>query len=280
VVRWSVVRGRYFETIGIDLLRGRLFDATDRAQAPLTAVVDDTLARRWWQREEAALGQRIRVRDGNDSQVREVVGVVRHVAHGGPADLTMPMVYIPQAQAYQRGMYTVVESNLPTEEVLAAARTTLAGIDASVPLYFAQTSDARYDERIALPRFVAGLVGAFSTLALVLAGVGIFGVTAYAVTQRTREFGIRLALGAQRAGIGTLVLRRVATLVGLGLALGAGLAFALGSAMAGLLFQVEPDDPATFGLAAGALALTALLAAVAPIRAAVRVDPAVTLKAE
>ena len=102
-------------------------------------------------------------------------------------------------------------------------------------------------------RFVAGLVSGFSTLALVLAGVGIFGVTAYAVSQRRREFGIRLALGAQRSGIGGLVLRRVALLVGLGVAAGIGLALALGSTIGSLLFGVQPDDPGTFAIAAGAL---------------------------
>jgi predicted permease len=281
VVRWSVVRGPYFETMGIALLRGRVFDdAVDRAEAPLTAIVDDTLARRWWQREEAAIGQRVRVGEGTEATVREIVGVVRHVAHGGPSDLTFPMIYVPQAQVYQRGMYTVVESRLPANDVLAAARQALAAIDPAVPLYFAQTQEARYDSRVALPRFVAGLVGAFSALALLLAGVGIFGVTAYAVSQRTREFGIRIALGAQRPHIRALVLGRVAMLVGAGLAVGGALALGLGRLIGGLLFRVEPDDPIAFAIAAGALAATAVLAAVAPMRAAVRVDPAVTLKAE
>jgi ABC-type antimicrobial peptide transport system permease subunit len=114
----------------------------------------------------------------------------------------------------------------------------------------------------------------------VLAGVGIFGVTGYAVSQRRREFGIRLALGAQRSGIGALVLRRVAMLVGVGIVAGIGAAMALGSTIGSLLFGVRPDDPATFVVAAVALSLTALLAAVLPVRAAVHVDPAVTLKAE
>ena len=280
VVRWSVVRGPYFETMGIGLVGGRVFDATDRPGAPLTAIVDDTLARRWWQREAAAIGQRVRVGEGPEAQVREIVGVVRHVAHGGPGDRTMPMIYVPQAQIYQRGMYTVVESNLPTADVLAAARTALASIDPSVPLYFAETQAARYDAAIALPRFVAGLVGAFSTVALVLAGVGIFGVTGYAVRQRTREFGVRLALGAPRTNIGGLVLRRVAVLTGLGLACGGAIAVGLGTLMTSVLYQVEPDDPPTFAIAGVAIAATALLASLAPIRHAVRVDPAVTLKAE
>jgi putative ABC transport system permease protein len=177
-------------------------------------------------------------------------------------------------------MYTVIETSAPPATVFAAAREALAAVDPAVPLYFAETSDRRYDDVVALPRFVAGLVSGFSTLALVLAGVGIFGVTGYAVSQRTREFGIRLALGAPRTGIGGLVLRRVAALVGVGLAAGCALALVLGSAIGGFLFGVAPDDPATFALAVVALAATALIAVVAPVRAAVRVDPAITLKAE
>jgi predicted permease len=280
VVRWSVVRGRFFETMGIVLLHGRLFDASDRAGAPLTAIVDDALARRWWQSERAAIGQRIHIGRDPGAQVRTIVGVVRHIAHNGPADQVLPMVYAPQAQVYQRGMYTVIDTTAPPETVFAAARAALAAVDPNVPLYFAETSERRYDDAVALPRFTTGLVAAFSTLALVLAGVGIFGVTGYAVSQRTREFGIRLALGAPRRRIGSLVLRRVALLTAIGLAAGGALALGLGSVLARLLYQVPPDDPAAFALAVGAIGGTSLLASLAPLRHAVRVDPAVTLKAE
>jgi putative ABC transport system permease protein len=280
VVRLAVVRGQYFETMGISLRHGRFFGDGDAANAPLVAIVDDVLARRWWQREEAAIGQRVRIGTGAAAVVRTVVGVVRRVSHNGPGDTPLPAIYGPQAQVYQRGMYTVIETSAPPATVFAAAREALAAVDPAVPLYFAETSDRRYDDVVALPRFVAGLVSGFSTLALVLAGVGIFGVTGYAVSQRTREFGIRLALGAPRTGIGGLVLRRVAALVGVGLAAGCALALVLGSAIGGFLFGVAPDDPATFALAVVALAATALIAVVAPVRAAVRVDPAITLKAE
>jgi predicted permease len=280
VVRWGVVRGQYFETMGIALRGGRYFTGSDTANAPLVAIVDDTLARRWWQREEAAVGQQVRIGTGPGSIVRTIVGVVRRVSHNGPGDTPLPTLYVPQAQVYQRGMYTVIETTAPPETVFAAARQALAAVDPAVPLYFAEASTRRYDDVVALPRFVAGLVGGFSTIALLLAGVGIFGVTGYAVSQRTREFGIRMALGAQRSGIGGLVLRRVAALVGIGLLAGCGLALGLGSTMGSLLFGVQPDDPPTFVLAAGALSFTAMLAALAPLRTAVRTNPAVTLKAE
>jgi putative ABC transport system permease protein len=280
VVRWGVVRGQYFETMGIALRRGRLFANTDAAGATKVAIVDEALARRWWPREDAAIGQQVRVGTGSRAEVRTVVGVVGTVSHNGPGDEPLPALYAPQAQVYQRGMYTVIDTTEPPAAILAAAREALAAVDPAVPLYFAETSDRRYDDLVALPRFLTGLVSAFSSLALLLAGVGIFGVTAYAVSQRTREFGIRLALGAQRTGIGALVLRRVGALVGIGLLAGCGLALAAGSAVGRLLFEVQPDDPAAFALAAAALGITAGIAALAPVRAAVRVDPAVTLKAE
>ena len=266
--------------MGIALLHGRLFAATDGAAPRPSPIVDDALARRWWPTAAAAVGQSIRIGTGKTAEIRTIVGVVRHVSHTGPGVSTAPTAYAPQAQVYQPGMYTVMETAAPPATVFAAAREALAAVDPTVPLYFAETSTRRYDDVVALPRFVTGLVGAFSTVALLLAGVGIFGVTGYAVSQRTREFGIRLALGAQQTGIGGLVLRRIAVLVALGLAAGSALALALGSVIGGLLHDVRPDDPSAFALSAVALGLTALVATVSPVRAAVRVDPAVTLKAE
>jgi predicted permease len=279
-VGWGVVRGRYFETMGIGLLHGRLFAASDSATGPPVAIVDATLARRWFASEAAAIGQRMRLGAAPDSPVRTIVGVVRAVSHGGPGRMTAPMAYAPQAQVYQRGMYTVIQTSAPPDTVMRAARAALAAIDPAIPMYFAASVETRYDEAIALPRFTAGLVSAFSTLALMLAGVGIFGVTAYGVTQRTREFGIRVALGARRRHVGALVIGRLVTLAVVGIAIGTTLGFGGGSLMSSLLFEVAPGDPAAFVLALGAVALTTLIAAVAPLYQAVRISPAVALRAE
>jgi putative ABC transport system permease protein len=279
-VGWEIVRGRYFEAMGIGLLHGRLFDATDRATSVPVAIVDAGLARRWFGRETDAIGKRVRIAGGKDAQIHTIVGVVRDVSHTGPGKITLPTVYAPQSQVYQRGMYSVIETSTAPDAVLRAARAALASVDPSVPMYFAASVETRYDDALALPRFTAGLVSAFSTLALVLAGVGIFGVTAYAVSQRTREFGIRLALGAQRTHVGAIVLRRVGTLAVSGIAIGSALGFGLGTLMSGLLFGVSPDDPATFWAALATIGLTALAATVAPLYQAVRVNPAVILKAE
>ncbi len=279
-IGWGVVRGRYFESMGITLLHGRLFEGRDRATTPSVAIVDAALARRWFASEAAAIGQRMRVRTGPGAQTWTIVGVVRSVSHNGPATASPGMAYAPQAQVYQRGMYTVVQTSTSPEMLMQSARAALASVDPAVPMYFAASMETRYDDAIALPRFRAGLVSAFSMLALVLAGVGIFGVTAYAVTQRTREFGIRLALGAQRGHIRRIVLRKVGVICLLGMGVGVMLGNGLGSLMAGLLFGVTPNDPVTFAVALIVIGLTTLAAIVAPISRAVRVSPALTLKAE
>lgn len=279
-VGWGIVRGRYFETMDVALIGGRLFSADDRPTSPPVAIVDDVLARRLWPTPSEAIGQRVRFGSGPNSETRTVVGVVRHVRHVEPGTPSLPMAYAPQSQVYQRGMYTVMRTTSAPQVLVPAARTALAAVDPSVPMYFAETVAARYDAALALPRFTAGLVSAFSTLALLLAGVGIFGVTGYAVAQRTREFGIRLALGAQRAHVAALVLARVAAIAAVGLGIGTALGLGLGSLMSGLLFGIAPGDPWTIAAVMGAIGLTAMLASLAPLRHAVRVNPAQTLRSE
>ena len=279
-VDWRIVRGRYFETMDVALMSGRLFSSDDRPGSPAVAIVDDVLARRLWTNEGAAIGRTIRFGSGPPAETRTIVGVVRHVSHVEPGKQSLPAAYAPQSQAYQRGMYTVIKSTSAPQAVMSAARAALRSVDPAVPMYFAETVAARYDSAISLPRFTAGLVSAFSTLALVLAGVGIFGVTGYAVAQRMREFGIRFALGAQRLHVGRLVLGRVALLAGVGLTIGTGVGIGLGSLMSGILFGVESNDPLTMSVAIGAIGLTAILASLAPLRHAVRVSPAEILRAE
>jgi predicted permease len=279
-VGWGIVRGGYFETMGITLLQGRLFSTDDRADHAAVAIVDEVLARRMWASEASAIGQRVRFGAGPRAETRTIVGVVRHVSHVEPGKESLPMAYAPQSQVYQRGMYTVVRTTSMPQALMSGARAALAAVDASIPMYFAETVNARYDRALALPRFTAGLVSAFSTLALVLAGVGIFGVTAYAVAQRTREFGIRFALGAQRTNVAGLVLRRVGLLAAAGLAAGGALGLGLGELMSGMLFGVEPTDTSTLIAVTIAIGLTAMLASLAPLRHAVLVSPAETLKVE
>jgi predicted permease len=279
-VGWRVVRDAYFETIGLTLLRGRGFSAADDKNGLPVAVIDDDLAQRFWPSVDAAIGQQIRFSGSAASETRTVVGVVRRVRHTGPGRESLPDAYVSQTQYYQRGMYTIVRTANPPANFSSLVRRSLAEVDAGVPMYFVATMDERYDELLALPRFTAGLITAFSTLALILAAVGIFGVTAYGVAQRAREFGIRFALGAQRSHVTGLVLKRAGMLAAAGLVIGGAGARGLGQLMASSLFGVTPDDVPTFVVAAVLIALTTLLACLWPLRRALRVDPSEALRVE
>ncbi|HTH47052.1 MAG TPA: ABC transporter permease [Candidatus Limnocylindria bacterium] len=279
-VGWRVVRGAYFEAMKMTLQRGRLFTATDRTNTPLVAIVDDAFARRFWPGEDAALGQHIRFGEGANAQIRTIVGVVHAVKHFGPGKESLPEAYVPQAQVYQRGMYTVVATDGVPMALASQIRAKLAEVDASVPMYFIETLERRYLDALTLPRFTAGLVGAFSALSLVLAGVGIFGVTAYSVGQRSREFGIRFSLGAQRSHVAGLVLRRVGWLALFGVALGVCMAFGVAKLMASLLFGVVPADLPTLVATAVAMGITVLAGSLVPLLRALRVNPTEALRSE
>lgn len=279
-VGWRIVRGAYFENMRLSLLSGRYFDSTDQAGSQPTAIIDEELARRFWNDSAMALGQPLQFESSAGVETRTVVGIVRHVRHFGPGKPSLPDSYVPHTQYYQRGMYAVVKHAGSAEKLVPLVRAALAEVDPSVPMYFTETMEGRYDETLALPRFTAGLIGAFSTLALVLAGVGIFGVTAYSVSQRSREFGIRFSLGAPRSHVAGLVLGRVGRIALIGAALGGIAAFALAELMASVLFGVEPTDPVTLVTAAAVIGLTAIIASLVPLTRALRVNPVEALRTE
>ena len=277
---WRIVRDAYFETMGLKLVRGRGFSAADDMGGLSVAVIDEDLAKRFFPTVDAAIGQQIRFSGSAASETRTVVGVVRRVNHTGPGRESLPDAYIPQTQYYQRGMYTIVRTENSPANLATLVRSSLAEVDSAVPMYFVATMDQRYDELLALPRFTAGLITAFSMLALILAAVGIFGVTAYGVAQRAREFGIRFALGAQRSHVTGLVLKRAGLLAAAGVVIGGAGARGLGQLMASSLFGVTPDDVPTFVVATLTIALTTVLACLWPVRRAVHVDPSEALRAE
>jgi predicted permease len=279
-VGWRIVRDAYFETMGLKLVRGRGFSAADDMGGLSVAVIDEDLAKRFFPTVDAAIGQQIRFSGSAASETRTVVGVVRRVNHTGPGRESLPDAYIPQTQYYQRGMYTIVRTENSPANLATLVRSSLAEVDSAVPMYFVATMDQRYDELLALPRFTAGLITAFSMLALILAAVGIFGVTAYGVAQRAREFGIRFALGAQRSHVTGLVLKRAGLLAAAGVVIGGAGARGLGQLMASSLFGVTPDDVPTFVAATLTIALTTVLACLWPVRRALHVDPSEALRAE
>jgi putative ABC transport system permease protein len=218
---------------------------------------------------------------------REIVGVVAHVKHYGIASeppyvqLYTPFEQLPTYYEQRRPtMALFARTSLSPETLTAAIRREAAALDPDVPVYAVQTMTTYVRQHTEQPRLSVFLLGGLGALALVLAVIGIYGVVSYSVTERTAEFGVRMALGATRADVLKMVAGQVGALIGAGLALGVVASLALGSAMEKLLFQVSPRDPLTMAAIGVVLGVVALAAGLVPARRATRVDPLVALRAE
>jgi predicted permease len=279
----------YFQTVQIPLVRGRLLNDADDASAPFVAVVDANFAHRFWPHGDA-IGQRVAIDTTPNLKPaaprwRTIVGVVGHVKHYALDIEGREQIYLPHRQPLfgafaPRDMSLAVRTSLDPASVTSAIREQVFAIDKDLPIYNIATMDQLISNSVAQPRLNLSLLVAFAALALVLAAVGVYGVMAYAVTQRTQEFGIRMALGARPADVLKQVCVEGGRLAALGLGLGLLAALALTRLMASLLFGVKPSDPLTLGSAAALLALVALAACYIPARRATRVDPMVALRYE
>jgi putative ABC transport system permease protein len=277
----SVTPG-YFEALGVRLLQGRVFNQGDGAQAPLAAVIDQTMAQAYWP-DTDPVGKRFSrgLPDDNEEPVwMTVVGVVDNVRHSGLHVDPRPQMYFPQAQSPASSMYFTVRTSRDPEGLIADARAAVFAVDRDQPVTKIRTMEQVVSESLAGRRFNMVLLGIFAGLALVLAAVGIYGITSYSVVQRTREMGLRMALGAQPWTVLALVLREAGKLTALGLAAGLVLALVATRVMSSLLFGVGSTDPTTFAAVAVGLAVVALLAAYMPGRRATQVDPMVALRAD
>jgi predicted permease len=283
------VTSGYFQAMRIPLVRGRLLTEADDASAPLVAVVDSNFAHRFWPHGDA-VGQRVAIDAIPDvkppkARWRTVVGVVGHVKHYALDVEGREQIYFPHRQPLYgvfvpRNMTLAVRTSLDPSSMTSAIREQVFAIDKNLALYHVATMDQLISNSVAQQRLNLSLLVAFATLALVLAAVGVYGVMAYVVTQRTHEFGIRMALGASPADVLRQVFLEAGRLAVLGLALGLIAAVTLTRLMSSLLFEVNPNDPITLGVAATVLALVALAACYSPARRAVRVDPLVALRYE
>jgi len=275
----------YFEALQIPLERGRFLTDADTADAPFVAVVDRDFVRRFWPNEDP-IGKRISINTVPNSkplmpQWCTVVGVVGHVKHYGPDVEGREQAYFPLAQSpFFRSMYLAVRTTLEPTSVTNAIRQQVFAVDKNMPIYEVSTMDQLLSNSVVQPRLNLTLLVAFATLALGLAAVGIYGVMAYTVTQRTHEIGIRMALGAQREDMLKQVLAEGARLAAVGLALGLAGSFAATRLIATLLFGVKPNDPLTFAAVAVILGSVTLAACYIPSRRATRVDPMVALRYE
>jgi putative ABC transport system permease protein len=277
--------GGYFTALGIPLLGGRLFDSRDDQQTPKVVIINQTAARRYFP-DDNPIGKRI-LSGFDDNQWSTIVGVVGDVKHAGLDADTNPETYYhylqipPEAMNLVEGtMALVIRTSGDPAAMTSAVRRELRALDPSQPVFNVRTMQDVLEGSVAQPRFRTFLVGAFAGLALVLAALGLYGVVAYSVSQRTTELGIRTALGAQPGGILKLVVFRAVGLAAIGLGIGVAVSVAGSRMIARFLFGVSPADPITLAGTCLIILLVALAASLVPGFRAAKVDPAIALRAE
>jgi len=266
---------RYFETMKMPVIRGRTIDERDRQGAPGAMVINETMARRYFTGEDP-IGRVVRNPHGR----AEVVGIVGDVKHYGLDREPRAELFMPAWQNPLNGMAIVVRTASDPQQFVDSIRRVVQGIDAEQPIFAASTMVDVVMRSVFLPRVSMLLLGVFAASALLLALVGIYGVVSYAVAERTRELGVRMALGADAAATLQLVMGRSMLLVGCGTACGLIVSFALTRALSKLLYGVSPLDPVVFVTVSALLAITGLVASFIPARRATTVDPIVALRVE
>jgi len=272
----------YFETMSVPIVRGRDFGEGDREDAPRVIVVNETFARRFFtgaNPSDGAIGKRVSF-GGAGNRPWQIAGVARDGKYFSIGEAPRMFVYFPLRQGYEPRATLLVHTSLKPEAMIATIREEVRRLDANLPIFEVKTMTEHMGISLFPARVAATLLGGFGLLALTLAGIGIYGVMAYAVTQRTREFGIRIALGAQPGDVLRLVLRRGVVIIFIGVLFGFVAAFAVTRLMASVLYGVSATDPVTFALVALLLAGVALLACYIPARRATKVDPMVALRYE
>ena len=271
----------YFQAMGISLISGRYFDERDTDSAPPVGIIDETMASTYWPNEDP-VGQRIKLGGmGSKPPWMTIVGVVRHVHYRTLEARSRVQLYWPEAQRPTGFMSLAIRTSTADPRSLAPGVERLVlGIDPQQPVDHVLTMEEVMADSLARRRLTLTLLGIFAGGAMLLAALGIYGVTAYMVTQRQQEIGLRMALGASRTAVLGLVIRQGMSLLAAGLAAGLVLSFALMWVLSSLLFAVRPYDPVSLAAAAAALALVALLACSIPAWRATRVDPLVALRYE
>jgi putative ABC transport system permease protein len=266
---FQVVTPGYFRTMGIAITAGRDFRAGDTREAAPVVLVNATLARQQWPGQDP-VGRRLKM-GSPTSDWMAVVGVVADIRHFGPATPPRPEIYQPHSQRSFPFMAFVVRTAGPPEAMVPAIRAAVTSLDATQPIAGVNTMETHIANKLARPRFLSLLVAIFGCLALLLAVVGIYGVMAYAVTQRTREIAIRAALGASARQVMHMVLTRAACLALSGIAVGLLLTLVASRALSGMLFEVSVTDPATYAVVIVLLGAVALMAAAVPAFRATRI---------
>jgi putative ABC transport system permease protein len=274
----STVTPNYFHLLGMTLLRGRLFSDVDNETAPQVAVINEAFARTYWPNENP-LGKQVKTPPANPSWIT-VVGVLADARTESLAEAATPQIYLCAYQRRPKDLAIFLRGLLDAGAIPVELREQVQAVDPELPVFGAQTLNETVSASLSERRFSMEMVGLFALTALLLAGLGIYGVVSYLVSGRTREIGIRLALGAQRRDVMQMVLRQGLGLSIAGTAVGLVCALIVSHLMAGLLYGVRPTDPLTFAGVALLLIGVALLACYIPARRAIRVDPLVALRYE
>jgi predicted permease len=287
ICRFAMISPEFFSTMGTPVIAGRIFTWSEASSEIPIAVISAGMARQYWGSPAAALGKRIRVSTKDDW--REVIGVVADVHDRGMNQPPTPTVYWPlllknfesNATTMRRGVaFTVRSPRAGSVELMNELRQAVWSVDANLPAYRVHTADYYYQRSMARTSFTLVMLGIAGAMALLLGTVGLYGVIAYSVTQRTREIGIRMALGAREEQLTGMFVRQGLLLTGIGVVCGLGAAIAVMRLMTSLLFKVNPIDPITYAAVMVGLAATAFLASYLPSRRARSVDPVVALRAE
>jgi predicted permease len=274
----------YFRTLGIPLLSGREFTRSDAAGSPKVVIANEAFANRFHLGRDI-IGKRITAPWGLNGQeeTMEVVGLARDARHVDPRRENVPQLFLPYRQQHQNTLLQLsfyVRTFLPPEQLLPGIRKLVARIDPTLPVENLGTMRQQIGQRLTMERVTSLLTTLFASLATLLAAVGLYGVLAYTVTQRTREFGLRMALGASRGSVRGMVFRQVGAMILIGGAIGLSVAIGMGRLAQAFLFQLKGYDPLVLVGATVTLAVVAITAGTLPAYRASRVDPAQVLRFE
>lgn len=273
---WRAVTPGYFAALGIPLQRGRAFDAGDTGDAPSVIVINETMARLGWPGRDP-IGQQVTL---SNTRTMTVVGIVGDTRHISIDSLPEPAMYFAHAQFPWTAMWLTIRTSGDPMSVLAAVRREVRALDPNIPLARIQPLERLVRDVAAEPRLTMLVFGIFAGAALVLASAGLYGLVSYSVAQRTREIGVRLALGAAPSRVARAVMSQGIALATLGVTLGALASYGVANAIRTILYETEPTDPLTFGAVALLLVATAAVASLAPARRAARLEPLAALRSE
>ena len=276
----AVVTPDFFRTLRIPILSGRTFTPRDDSKGTPVMIINERFARKYFPGENP-IGKHIKSDISDDTTpaaMREIVGMVGNVKRQSLTAEAEPMYYLPYAQAVITSPALAIRTAADPTSLIGPLRAALASQDQDIPLYGVETLEDAASKAAAQPRFQTMLLGCFAGMALLLSAIGLYAVLSYTVAQRTSEIGVRMALGAQRADVLRMIVRRGLTLALAGIAIGLVAAALLTRLMSGMLYGVEPFDPVTFVVVAAILLVVSLAASTAPAWRAARLDPMRTLR--